>query len=159
MSESRPTRPTADRNLLFGILALQMDFIDRDQLISAMNSWVLAKDKSLGQVLVEVCALRPDQQLALEALVNLHVERHEGHIERSLAALAVPTRLRQELDSVGDGEVQASLCRLPTPRDADAPSPLLSTVAQSRPAGAGMRYLALRPHGKGGIGEVFVALD
>jgi serine/threonine-protein kinase len=158
MSESRPTRPSADRNLLFGILALQMDFIDRDQLVSAMNAWVLAKDKSLGQVLVEVCALRPDQQAALEALVNLHVERHEGDIERSLAALAVSTPLRQELDSVADGEVHASLSRL-TPRDVDAPSPLLSTVAQSRPPGAGLRYLTLRPHGKGGIGEVFVALD
>ena len=30
----------ADRNLLFGILALQMDFITRDALIAAMNAWV-----------------------------------------------------------------------------------------------------------------------
>ena len=35
----------ANRNLLFGILALQMDFIDRDQLVAAMNRWVLEKDK------------------------------------------------------------------------------------------------------------------
>ena len=33
----------ADRNLLFGILALQMDFITRDQLVAAMHAWVLAK--------------------------------------------------------------------------------------------------------------------
>ena len=31
----------ADRNLLFGILALQMDFVTRDQLVAAMNAWVL----------------------------------------------------------------------------------------------------------------------
>ena len=31
----------ADLNLLFGILALQMDFIDRDELVQAMNAWVL----------------------------------------------------------------------------------------------------------------------
>jgi hypothetical protein len=31
----------ADRNLLFGILALQMDFISRDALIQGMNAWVL----------------------------------------------------------------------------------------------------------------------
>jgi hypothetical protein len=33
----------ADRNLLFGILALQMDFIGRDDLVAAMNAWVLDK--------------------------------------------------------------------------------------------------------------------
>lgn len=42
--------PTADRNLLFGILGLQMDFIDRDQLVEAMNAWVLDKTKSLGTI-------------------------------------------------------------------------------------------------------------
>jgi hypothetical protein len=29
---------SADRNLLFGILALQMNFISREQLIAAMNT-------------------------------------------------------------------------------------------------------------------------
>jgi hypothetical protein len=37
----------SDRNLLFGILALQMDFISRDALIAAMNAWVLDKAKPL----------------------------------------------------------------------------------------------------------------
>ena len=31
----------ADRNLLLGIIALQMDFITRDALIAAMSAWVL----------------------------------------------------------------------------------------------------------------------
>jgi hypothetical protein len=48
MSASTPTRPSADRNLLFGILALQMDFLGRDALIAAMNAWVLDKAKPLG---------------------------------------------------------------------------------------------------------------
>ena len=42
----------ADRNLLFGILALQMDFVTRDALIAAMNAWVLDKQKPLGAILV-----------------------------------------------------------------------------------------------------------
>src|SRR4051794_7147566 len=45
---SAPT-PSADRNLLFGILALQMDFVPRDQLITAMNAWVLDKARPLGR--------------------------------------------------------------------------------------------------------------
>ena len=39
---------STDRNLLFGILALQMDFISRDTLIEAMNAWVL--DKTIFQI-------------------------------------------------------------------------------------------------------------
>jgi hypothetical protein len=44
---------SADRNLLFGILALQMDFISRYALIAAMHAWVTDKAKPLGQILVE----------------------------------------------------------------------------------------------------------
>ena len=40
----------ADRNLLYGVLALQMGFIGRDALISALNAWVAAKDKPLSRI-------------------------------------------------------------------------------------------------------------
>jgi hypothetical protein len=43
----------AARNLIFGILALQMDFMNRDALVRAMNAWVLDKAKPLAQILVE----------------------------------------------------------------------------------------------------------
>ena len=47
----------ADRNLLFGILAVQMDFVGRDALIAAMHAWILERSKPLGQILVEQQAL------------------------------------------------------------------------------------------------------
>src|SRR5262249_39253880 len=50
---SMSSQPAADRNLLFGILALQMDFVKRDALLAAMQAWVFNKTKSLGQVLRE----------------------------------------------------------------------------------------------------------
>src|SRR6516162_4957810 len=59
---------SADRNLLFGIIALQMDFISRDQLIAAMNAWVLDKHKPLGQVLSEQGGLSPEDHEAIEFL-------------------------------------------------------------------------------------------
>lgn len=42
----------ADRNLLFGILALQMDFITRDGLIAAMHAWVLDKTRLLSEIIL-----------------------------------------------------------------------------------------------------------
>ena len=50
------SQPAADRNLLFGVLALQMDFISRDALVGAMNAWVLDKARPLGLILVFVYA-------------------------------------------------------------------------------------------------------
>ncbi len=55
-----------DRNLLFGILALQMDFIVRDALVRAMNAWVLDKAKPLSQILVEQGALSTSRRALLE---------------------------------------------------------------------------------------------
>ena len=58
----------ADRNLLFGILALQMDFVSRDALIRGMNAWALEKAKPLGQVLVDQGELRDRIADAIAAL-------------------------------------------------------------------------------------------
>jgi WD40 repeat protein/tRNA A-37 threonylcarbamoyl transferase component Bud32 len=150
MSHETPSRPGADRNLLFGILALQMDFIRRDALIAAMNAWVLDKDKPLGQILVNQQALRPDERDALDGLVAKHLARHQDDLAKSLAAVAVPMPLRDELRSLVDGDLQASLAHV-----ADE---LPSTVAYV-PGPDGARYHVLRPHARGGLGEVFVALD
>src|SRR4051794_36554474 len=65
-------RADADRNLLFGILALQMDFITRDALIAAMNSWVLDKQKPLGQILLDQGALACEAHCALEIFIQQH---------------------------------------------------------------------------------------
>src|SRR5262245_62063436 len=66
----------ADRNLLFGILALQMDFITRDALVAAMNAWVLEKSKPLGQILVERGDLDAVNRALLEPLVEAHIRQH-----------------------------------------------------------------------------------
>src|SRR5207245_1877651 len=77
-------RVDADRNLLFGILALQMDFITRDDLVAAMNAWVLDKRRSLGQVLQERGAIDGQTLDVLEALVRRHLELHGDDAGRSL---------------------------------------------------------------------------
>ena len=63
MSDVLPPRPgAADRNLLFGVVALQMDFINGNTLIAAMHAWVLDKARPLGQVLVEQGKLAPKRR-------------------------------------------------------------------------------------------------
>ena len=53
----------ADRNLLFGIVAMQMDFISREALIAAVSAWVQDKSKPLDDILVDQGALPQDAHL------------------------------------------------------------------------------------------------
>jgi len=157
MPDPSPPRSAADRNLLFGIVALQMDFVSRDALIAAMHAWVLAKSKSLGQILREQQALGPDEHALLEALVKKHLQRHGDDPEKSLAAVSSLGAVREDLRRVADPDVEASLARVPAPGAADR----YETRAPSlgKPTSAGQRFRILRPHARGGLGEVFVAQD
>src|SRR5438270_417474 len=102
----------ADRNLLFGILALQMDFITRDQLVAAMHAWVLDKGKPLGQVLQDQRALAADRRTLLEALVAEHLKQHDGDPHNSLASLSSVSSAKRLLARTEDPDVQASLLSL-----------------------------------------------
>ncbi len=147
---------SADRNLLFGILALQMDFIRRDDLIAGMNAWVLDKSKPLGDILVEQKTLVVEDRAALDVLIERHLCRHGGDADKSLAALQMSTPLRAPLQQIPDADVQASLAHLAaTPERAADPE---HTTAYTAPT-PGERFVVLRPHARGGLGQVSVALD
>src|SRR5947209_8130511 len=111
MSDTTPNR-AADRNLLFGILALQMDFVTRDQLVAAMHAWILEKTKPLGRILVEQGALADDEHVLLEALVRKHLEKHGDDAQQSLAAVSFAAPLREELEGIADADVHASLAHV-----------------------------------------------
>src|SRR3954471_5518472 len=103
----------ADRNLLFGILALQTDFVSREALIRAMHGWVPDKGKPLGQVLREQQALGEDEHALLEALVQKHLRRHGDDPRQTLAALSSVGSIREELGQLADPDVRASLAHVP----------------------------------------------
>ena len=154
-----PPSPAADRNLLFGILALQMDFVSRDALIAAMHAWVLDKAKPLGQILVEQGGLAPQEHALVEAVVHRHVHNHGGDPQRSLASISSIRSVRQELEQVADPDLQASLAQVSAaPASGDGIGPTYSTGGGVS-ASLGSRYRVLRPLARGGLGEVFVARD
>jgi hypothetical protein len=56
--------------LLFGILALQMDFITRDALVAVMHAWMFDKNRPLGDLLREQGHLSAERLHMLDALNN-----------------------------------------------------------------------------------------
>jgi serine/threonine-protein kinase len=146
----------SDRNLLFGILALQRDFIGREALVSAMHAWLLAKDRPLGDLLVEQGALAPARRASLDKLVEEHLCQHCGDAARSLTALT-SAELADSLRQLEDPDLNANLACLTTP-------PTVSGGVTQPPrlgdrAEPGVRFRVLRPHARGGLGEVFGAYD
>ena len=63
-------RPAADRELLFGLLALQNNFVDREALLGAFNAWVADKARPLGRILLERGAVDEGRYALLETLVG-----------------------------------------------------------------------------------------
>jgi serine/threonine-protein kinase len=156
MSDSTLTHPTADRNVLFGTLALQLDFIDRDDLITALSARASAKDKPLGELLLDLGCLSLRRRQVLEALVEEHLDAHHGDPRQSLAALAPAAEIFQVLAALADPDVQTLQDTVILPRD----SALSAHNGTSASADlTGERYQIVRRHAEGGLGEVFVALD
>ena len=154
---------SADRNLLFGILALQMDFLTRDQLVAGMQAWVLDKQTPLAEHLVRLGSLTEARRQLLQPLVNEHIVQHGNDPQQSLATLSSADRLRRELDEIRDDEVQQSLVSLgqarPIAEPADPHATIDETLSLGTQTSAGTRFRILRPHARGGLGEVFVARD
>jgi tetratricopeptide (TPR) repeat protein len=155
--------PAADRNLIFGLLALQMDFITREQLLDALHAWMLAKHNPLGQVLCRRGFLAEDARADLERLVDRYIKGHGSDPRASLAALRVEPLIRSQLLHLKDADVQHSIAALsPPPPDMASLAtlaPIEAGTAPPSPAAPGVRFRRLREHARGGLGEVFVALD
>src|SRR3954449_10372383 len=99
-------RDDADRNLLFGVLALQMDFISRERLIAAVSAWVLDKSRPLDQILLERGDLAREAHAALEVLIHQHLKAHGDDPARSLAAVNSLGLAPRDLQSVPDPDIQ-----------------------------------------------------
>jgi len=152
------SRVLASEQLLFGIIALQNNFVTREQFIAAFDSWVQDKSRTLVEILQQQQALSADDSDLLARLVAKFLTQHSGDPEKSLAALGPIPQVRPELERLQDADLQASLGHIgqyvtPDPRlQPTLPVP----VTTERSLG---RYRVLRPHAKGGLGQVSVALD
>src|SRR5262249_28449813 len=71
-------------NLLFGLLALQNNFISRDVLVAAFGRWIADKSKPLDQILFDLGHLDADCHALLTGLVRQHLKLHGDNPDKSL---------------------------------------------------------------------------
>ena len=153
---------TTGRDLLFGLLALQINFIDRDTLVNAFHRWAGDRGEPLDRILLDKGALSPSRHALVAGLVEEQVKLHGGDPQKSLAAPSARyarsyrgstnpssrpawrhpspcTRARSP------SEFPPGLARHGSPRARSA------TASVGVPSSAGMRFLILRPHARGGL--------
>jgi PAS domain S-box-containing protein len=142
----------ADRNLLFGVLALQADLIDRDQFLEACLLWAGRKETAMADLLLERGWIVPDDRAHLNYLMGRKLHKHRGDPRASLAAL--PDDIKHSLVALGDDDIRRSLA--PPSERAAAADPAATVDHVLCPH---ERYARLRLHATGGIGRVWLARD
>src|SRR5262249_55495098 len=98
--------------LLFGLLALQNDLIDRDALVAAFRAWSRDNCRSLADHLVERGELDEDDRGAVEALVARYLRKHGSDPEKSLAAVTAGHAMRGEFLAAGAPGLREILDRI-----------------------------------------------
>ena len=156
----------ADRHLLFGLLALQTGIINQGQLVAAFQAWTLDKSRSLADHLEARGDLTSAKRAVLDALAAVHLETHGGNVEQSLAAVPSSQSTRASLAGLREPEIEATLARIAPSKNGSAAAPgdddeadRTTNYSVGTATSVGQRFRVLRPHAKGGLGAVFVALD
>jgi PAS domain S-box-containing protein len=140
-----------DRNLLFGVLALQADLIDATQFIEACLLWTTRKKEHLADLLLERGWIQPADRVHVEYLLERKLHKHGGNTHASLAA--IPDDIKTSLAALDDEDVQRSLAGVPLSAEAPPVATIDHVPAQAE------RYSRLHLHATGGIGRVWLAHD
>jgi eukaryotic-like serine/threonine-protein kinase len=144
---------STDQQLLFGVLALQMDFISPTQFAEACTVWASRKDTSLLELLTDRGWLQSQDVHDIERLLARRVERNGGDIAASLREVANDPRVQGSLASVADSEIHDTL----RPSASHRFMSLIATQAHGSDSLG--RYTLSHVHATGGIGRVWLAHD
>jgi eukaryotic-like serine/threonine-protein kinase len=87
----------ADRNLLFGLLALQNGLISQAQLLAAFQAWMLDRSRRLADHLAACGDLDDEDRVAVEAPAARRIKKHGGDPAQSLAAINAGGSTRESL--------------------------------------------------------------
>jgi eukaryotic-like serine/threonine-protein kinase len=161
----------ADQDLLFGFVALNNGMINQTQLLAGLQLWAWDKSRPLARHLAECGDLGADDLVAVEAIVSRELEEHGGANENTVADDSGGQPTQDGLGTVKDPEINLKIAGNQATLDhADSGQNPTELGSQHRddqstdfslrtPSLDGQRFRVLRPHARGGLGAVFVALD
>ena len=154
-----------NQDLLLAALALLTDAVPREVLRATLLTWRQNPGRSVAELLREQGAIDESRVQALQCLVSAHLRNHNGDVQLSLDAWnaqALTQDMLTELENAAPG----------TTLGATLAATLAPTMAGPGGNGPGStrrselpsftqeeRFELIRPHAKGGIGQVWLARD
>ncbi|KAF0246824.1 MAG: serine/threonine protein kinase [Planctomycetota bacterium] len=142
-----------ESDLLFGLLALQMNFVSKEQLLECSAVWMNDPQAVLGKLFLDRGYLKPKQHAGVAAMVDAQVDAHEGDPARSLAALKMDQDLRESLLALNvPPDLRQSLAWVQARGKREARPVTVAPAAEGR-------YRLGAELGKGGLGRVVEAFD
>jgi eukaryotic-like serine/threonine-protein kinase len=156
----------ADRNLMMGMLGLQLGLYTQPQLMAAMRMWAYQKNRLIEDLLVESGALESEKQTLLRKIAQQYLQLHAGNATQGVASLSFYSSVERELRGLDDEELGRTLTIVQSSRR-ESPASTRDSIGQttsfvpSHEIGRTpfQRFRVLRPHAKGGLGEVSIAED
>src|SRR5262245_41159046 len=91
----------ADRNLLFGVLALQGDLLEMAQFAEACTAWAGRKGTPLADLLIERGWITAEDRSHIDYLLERKLKKHAGDVQASLADVA-DDRVQHALAALDD---------------------------------------------------------
>ena len=149
-----PAKADIDRNLLFGVIALQDDFIDQAQFADVCAGWAMRMDRPLADLLKERGWLNDDDCKEIDRKLGRKLKKHRNDPRATLASMA-DAELRDALQSIANPDVHNTLREL-------APATghrLVETLVPPSDQRSSLRYTLSRMHAQGGLGKIWIARD
>jgi serine/threonine-protein kinase len=154
-----------NRDLLVAVLALLTDAVSRNNLSAALGAWSQDRKQPLTQFLLRQGALDADRLRSLECIAAGHLKGHQNDLRLCLDAWNAQDLTQEVLTEINDAALRTTLGASlggNTTLPASPGSPGVSVQIGSgehRLFPQGERFLPIRPHARGGLGQVWVARD
>lgn len=144
-----------NRNILFGVVAIENELVSADQMQQVYRQWIKEKSTPVSDLFQKFEFLTDEQC----RLIQSEVEQRINRLDRTLATPArkFDPAVTSSLQGFrADSDFQYFMASYGVNLFPDAPVSLRETIGKSSATG---RFRVLRPYAKGGLGEVFVARD